>query len=184
MVRVLWAHSMKIWILSFQCNPHSNMIQIQINEVKFVNFIKLAGVSAFFYLCLYRIVVRITLKEENPYLHSVNSKKLETILRHFSSITPGQTDPQFTAEWTETLIITSPLRGSRMMVWYTTVPHQETLFPSCNWILEGSSTNDYRTRGHNWNGISETVTHPITNIGTCCLTSLIDENWCCQHATP
>ena len=136
------------------------------------------------YLYLYCIGVRITLKGENPYLHSVNTKNPETILWLFSSNTPGQTGTQFTAEWTETLIITSPSRRSRTQVWCTIVTHQETLFPSCNWIPEGSSTNDYRTRGRNSNGFTETVTHPITNAGTCCLTSVIDENWCCQHATP
>ena len=28
--------------------------------------------------------------------------------------------------------------------------------------------NNYRTRGRNLNGFTETVTHPITNTGTCC----------------
>ena len=50
------------------------------------------------YLYLYRIGVRITLKGENPYLHSVNSKNPEIILWLFSSITPGLTGTQFTAE--------------------------------------------------------------------------------------
>ena len=47
---------------------------------------------------LYRIEVRITLKAENPYLHSVNSKNPETILWIFSSNTPGPTGTYFTAE--------------------------------------------------------------------------------------
>ena len=135
------------------------------------------------YFYLYHIGVRITLKGENTYLHSVNSKNPETILWLFSSIIPGQTGTQFTAEWTETLIITSPLGRSRTQVWCTIVTHQETFLPSGNRIPEGSSTNDYRTRGRDSNGFTETVTHPVTNAGTCCLISMIDENWCCQHAT-
>ena len=98
--------------------------------------------------------VRITLKGENPYLHSVYSKNSATILWRFLSITPGQTSAQFTAEWIETLIITSNSHWSRKQVWCTIVSHQEALFPSCNWIPEGSSTNDYRTRGCNLNGFT------------------------------
>ena len=85
----------------------------------------------YLYLYLYCIGVWITLKGENPSLHSVNTKNPETILRLFSSDTPGQTGTQFTAKCTETLIFTSPSRRSRTQVWCTSVTHQETLFPSC-----------------------------------------------------
>jgi len=139
-----------------------------------------------FYLYLYRIGLRITLKGENPYLHSVNSKSPETILWLLSSITPGQTGTQFTAEWTKTFLLL------RRILHHPRVGLERRLgalsslmkrLPSSNWIRKGISTNDYRTRGRNSTGFTETVTHPNTNAGTCCLTSVIDENWCCQHAT-
>ena len=139
--------------------------------------------NIYVFCILYHIGVRTTLKGENPYLHSVSSKNPETILRLYSSDTPGQTGIQFTAECTETLIFTSPSRRSRTQVWCTNVPHQGTLFPSCNLIPEGSSTNDYRTRGRSSNGFTEAVTHPTTNAGICCLTSVNNENWYCQRAT-
>jgi len=48
---------------------------------------------------LYRIEVRITLKAENPYLHSVNSKNPGQRSCGFLVLAPpGQTGTQFVAE--------------------------------------------------------------------------------------